>query len=334
MKKKFLFIFTTLCFLYLSAISQITVGNNGLFIKNGSVIYLDRLHLQPSQDINIQNNTLTVSSTPIPAVPKASIARVYEWTNAITIQGLMGIYVPASDLNGNNFSSLQLMYTPNGNPGSWIITGTSVPMPPEFLFSTFGATTWKQLTAVENSSVIPLKLLSFTGQSTDNSVALEWIAANEEGVKDYVVMHSIDATTFRPIGVVQAKCNGCSGEVEYKYYDNQPSSGVNYYKLQMRDLDGNYRFSDVVKVAFNNKMQAVILSPNPTSGKFKISGLSIDNTYKIRITSADGRVMVTKMLSPQSVNYEEDASQWAAGTYFISITDKQGGQWQGKIIKR
>lgn len=334
MNHKYLLLASLLCSSAAGYAQQLSVGNGGLYIKSGATVVLDRLHLQPTQDIAIQNNILLVSSTPAPGTPNASIARVYKWTDTIQTKGLVGIYVQPSELNGNTFSLLQLAYNPTNNPNDYVVSNTSVAMSGNnFVFETMQPTVWKQLTAVESGSVLPLHLLSFTGEKQENTVALQWEVAGEENADKYIVERSTDGKNFNRIGTVATTCNGCNQNTDYNFIDNHPEKGNNYYRLQMMDLNQQSEYSNVVKIYFESSEQAISLSPNPATEKCRISGLNDKSTYHLAIVSADGRKVFASEIH-NTTSFELNISTWSTGNYFIHLINDNGLDWKQKIIKK
>lgn len=334
MNYKYLLLASLLCGSAAGYAQQLSVGNGGLYIKSGATVVLDRLHLQPNQDIAIQNNILLVSSTPAPGTPNGSIARVYKWTDTIQTKGLVGIYVQSSELNGNTFSLLQLAYNPTNNPNDFVVSNMSVAMSANnFVFETMASTVWKQLTAIESGAALPLHLLSFTGTKKEQSVALQWTVANEGIMKQYVVERSKDGKNFENIGVVKSTCNGCNQNTDYNFIDNRPEKGNNYYRLQMMGLNQQSEYSNVVKIYFEPSEQAIRLSPNPATEKCRITGLNNIQAYKLTVVSADGRKVFASEIH-NAASFELNISTWPTGSYFIHLINDNGLDWKQKIIRK
>lgn len=331
MKGKFLIFGITALGLATGAQSQVSIGNNGLYISGGATVYIDRLQLQPDGDVTIQNNVLQVDHTPVTGQPKSSIARVYQWESPVTTNGLMGIYIPTTELNGNNFNLLELVYSPTGGGDDWVIHGSSA-IPPEFIFATFPTTTWKKLSALEVTSVVPLRLLSFTGRQQGRTTALYWRVTDQQSVKGYTVLRSNDGYEFKPIGKLPTVCSGCAGQTNYDYSDVQPLNGYNYYQLLIINEDGHISYSDIISILFDDN-QNIAINPNPVKHQFKISGFNPDEQYRLQITTGDGKIVLTSAISIGTIFYDVDASHWASGIYFIHLAGKGGIRWNGRVMK-
>lgn len=319
----------------LAGYSQLHIGSGGLHIKAGATILLSGLQIQPTGDIQIENNTLQYSHIPLPGTPHASIKRVYSWTSAIQSKGLIGIYVPISDLNGNNFNLLQLAYNPTSSVADYVVSTNSVATASnQFVFETMPLITWKQLTSVEQGSTLPLHLIFLKTQKTPKSITLYWQTTNELQIESYNVLRSSDARNFSPIGQVTSTCNGCNLTNDYQFEDMHPIAGKNYYKLQIKERHGTSSYSDVVMEQWKGGVMNIIISPNPTKGLFAIQGLKENSEYDLRVTTSTGKLIFSHSITTKSTNYKVDASRWATGIYYIHLRDTYNGEWKGKLLKR
>lgn len=315
--------------------AQLTIGSGGLYIQSGATLVLDRLHLQPNEGIHIQNNALSITNVPVSGTPKASITRVYQWTDTIHTKGLIGIYVQPSELNGNNFNALQLAYNPTSDPANYTVSNVSVANSSNnFVFETTASTTWMQLTSVENNTVLPLHLLSFTGAQKGKSSWLQWKVAHEENARDYTIERSTNGKNFVKIGCQDAVCNGCTSEVDYQFEDRQPASGNNYYRLLMRDWDGKYTYSNIVQLYYAPSMPAITVSPNPATNKITLSGLNPSEIYNLQITAADGKIVLAKTLMQTGASYAINISAWADGAYLLRLDSREGKIYHQTVIKQ
>ena len=123
-----------------------------------------------------------------------------------------------------------------------------------------------------NPLFIDLKVLE--SAVIGNAVVISWITLSESNSHYFTLLKSTGFNDFTPIGKVNA--SGYSNtELSYSFTDNQPYSGVSYYKLVETDLNGYETEFPVISVLYSNNINYKVydLMGNPTdlnSRGFKI----------------------------------------------------------------
>ena len=98
--------------------------------------------------------------------------------------------------------------------------------------------------------LIPVELVSFSGNCIDRDVKLSWITATETNNQGFEIQRSENGDDFAAIGFVEG--NGTTTETHaYSYIDKNLNSGKYYYRLKQVDFDGTYEYSNVVEVIVN-----------------------------------------------------------------------------------
>ncbi len=122
---------------------------------------------------------------------------------------------------------------------------------------------------VQPIPLLPIELLSFDAKKINGVSALSWTTVNELNSDYFSVERSDNGYLFESIGIVQAK--GYSNEtVNYKFDDDAPLPGLNYYRLKLTDENGAYKFSKVVLLEYEIE-QEISISPNPANAEILIS---------------------------------------------------------------
>ncbi len=114
------------------------------------------------------------------------------------------------------------------------------------------------------NSVLPLRLLTFTGSLINNDVLLNWATANEINTSYFIVERSIDGIGYKDIGNVSTVISN-SGTGNYYFKDqsvNILSSSPVYYRLKEVDKDGKETLSKTIPITLKN-LQKIIVYPNP-----------------------------------------------------------------------
>ncbi|MFK7936469.1 MAG: putative Ig domain-containing protein [Saprospiraceae bacterium] len=123
--------------------------------------------------------------------------------------------------------------------------------------------------SLEVLSALPVQLVDFTAETTlTGQVKLQWETANEINSDYFVLQRSVDGVTFSD--VTQIVAVGNSRSHRYAQLDETPVAGVNYYRLQQFDQDGNYQVSPVITIDLSKQKQDRIseIYPNPSSEGF------------------------------------------------------------------
>jgi hypothetical protein len=146
-----------------------------------------------------------------------------------------------------------------------VVEGTSVTAVPFGASTAFSATfsTGFSGFGVANNTVLAVDLLNFEGIKGNKNVKLRWKTASEKNNDYFVIEKSSDGQTFEAMTKVTSQ-GIASGELNYETLDNNPSVGMNYYRLKSVDKGGQVATSKVVSVAFVEKIKLTVY-PNPTT---------------------------------------------------------------------
>lgn len=114
---------------------------------------------------------------------------------------------------------------------------------------------------------LPVKLLYFNADASDETVSLKWATIAEENLYNFFIQRSIDGVTFEDIGEVKGQgFNIYDVESKYCFVDEAPMLGTNYYRLRAVDFDNSYEYFEVKAVKIEgSKILAVY--PNPSNGE-------------------------------------------------------------------
>ncbi|TDH23959.1 T9SS type A sorting domain-containing protein [Segetibacter sp. 3557_3] len=171
-------------------------------------------------------------------------------------------------------------------------------------------------------ATLPLTLLSFniTANQATNSVDLTWTRTNESNTKEFVVERSSDNSAFKTVGAVAALNR--VNQNEYRYTDGTPLKGLNYYRLKQVDIDGSYKYSNILLANFNWPGKIAVY-PNPATDKVWIS-YPASNHAQINITRLDGAMMLSLPLPAYSTSREINIRNLASGSYLLIYEDGKG----------
>jgi len=171
---------------------------------------------------------------------------------------------------------------------------------------------------------IPVELTSFTAETSENEIILNWTTATELNNQGFEIDRSSDNETFEKIGFVPGY--GTTTESKsYSYKIVEFASGIQYYRLKQIDFDGTYEYSEVIEVEGITPGQFVLFQnyPNPfnpsTSIKFSIP---IDSNVKLKLFNMLGQEVAELLNSEISAGIHHidfNASSLSSGTYFYVL---------------
>lgn len=159
---------------------------------------------------------------------------------------------------------------------------------------------------------LPVELISFEGWREEDVNLLTWSTSSETNNKQFVIERSSDGINFAAIGTMSGKGNSSSRET-YFFEDEQPLSGISYYRLRQEDHNGTFSYTYVISIA--NEKAAMHIYPNPNNGTFTINLLAADNAYTLEIVDIAGRLVYAN--GGENVPTSVEIADLAKGIYIV-----------------
>jgi hypothetical protein len=164
---------------------------------------------------------------------------------------------------------------------------------------------------------LAVTLSSIGAVNVEERNRVDWATAAEEAGSLFIVERSIDGQNFSPLGEVSGK-----GEASaYSFWDEQPVTGINYYRLKMLDSKGTYSYSSTVSAVVRKGTGFVLQAfPNPASGSVtvRVSGNTSSNA-SVAITDVTGKVLLQQPMPTAEAVI--DLGGLAKGMYLVRYTD-------------
>ena len=150
-------------------------------------------------------------------------------------------------------------------------------------------------TFISTSSLIilPIDLLSFTGQCNNNNIVLEWATASETNNDYFTIERSEDGTNWSVIGTVKSAGNSSIIQ-KYSFTADETNNKISYFRLGQTDIDGKFQYFNTIQV--NNCYKDLIglnIYPNPSNGisLFGRINLKANEEYSIVIFDNLGKIV-------------------------------------------
>ena len=176
-----------------------------------------------------------------------------------------------------------------------------------------------------NPVALPVTLTSVKAYQKNAGVQVEWTTQQESNMDRYEVERSQDGQQFTSIGSVKAKGNS-NVVLNYSFFDANPFSGVNFYRIRSVDINGKASYSVIVTVNISGGSGSrVTVYPNPVHNNTLILQLSNleKGSYTISLTNKLGQQILSKVIdhpggsATQSIDLSKTMS---AGAYQVRIT--------------
>lgn len=148
-------------------------------------------------------------------------------------------------------------------------------------------------------STLPVTLLNFSAAYRNGVTVLNWETENEVNFSHYEVERKTESGADYII-VDSKQANGNAGRSAYTSSDNISSltDGVVYYRLRMVDVDGKFKYSNVIMVRKEKKtITGISLSPNPviSTANATVRFEAASNTVvSLRVMDMAGRQVLTQ----------------------------------------
>ncbi len=171
---------------------------------------------------------------------------------------------------------------------------------------------------VESST--PVTWLDFRGKLTEKEqVELNWTTVSEKNNSHFEIQRSKDGLNFETLMSVKGSGNSTS-TIRYSCIDENPGSGLNYYRLKQVDTDGAYDLSRAISI----EVDALKIGPNPTTNVIKVDSKGL---VEVQLYSLTG------VLLKKSQTNEMHLEELPAGSYLLKIITTYSSSLR-KVVKR
>ena len=158
----------------------------------------------------------------------------------------------------------------------------------------------------------------------DKTVLLRWVTISEINNDFFTIERSNDGRMFYEIGIVQGVGNS-NIQNNYLLEDNNPLSGLSYYRLKQTDYDGQYSYSKIIVVKLDHGLQSLdfTLFPNPTKNNLsvQVTGNAVLDPY-IEIYNAQGQRIKTFTASRRIDGFELNVEHLNTGLYLVHLINE------------
>ena len=175
---------------------------------------------------------------------------------------------------------------------------------------------------------LPIELVSFSADASNETVTLRWITATETNNFGFEVEKK-SATDWRRIGFAPGAVTTLDPQ-HYEFSDENVKAGIYSYRLKQIDTDGSFTYSNEIKVevAAPSSFELSQNYPNPFNPQTSI-GYRLAEAGKVELAVYNARgetvrelVNQSKLPGSYSVVWDgknDSGSAVVSGTYFYML---------------
>ena len=175
---------------------------------------------------------------------------------------------------------------------------------------------------------LPVHFSDFVGRKQGNSVFLNWSVAGEKDVLKYEIERSQNGKDFVKIGEVVAE-----EKASYSFTDVQPVNGVNFYRVRNVDLDGNYKYTTIIRM---NMGKTVVLKafPQPAISDLTIEHGAVAGLGTLSLVNSNGQVVKRVSVNGDANQTVISLSGLNSGVYVVRFDNGKGLVETLKVVKQ
>jgi len=205
--------------------------------------------------------------------------------------------------------------------GAWIDLGGTASGPTTGTIQSLSFSSFSDFVLANTlAGPVPVTLLSFSGRLVNKTAELTWVVQNEMNLSSYEIERSTNGNSFISTGSVRAQA-----VINYDFTDRfLPTGTVFYYRLKMIDIDGRFKYSNIIQLKQNAPQQnrIVLISPNPFVSMLTIQYESrINEKIVCTILNTKGQLIKQQSFIVKEGNnqFYISGEQLASGIYLLRL---------------
>jgi Secretion system C-terminal sorting domain len=173
------------------------------------------------------------------------------------------------------------------------------------------------------SFTLPIQLIDFSVEAKFvNTFLLTWQTALEINNSHFEIERSADGRTFSKIGEVKGAGNSQVLQ-PYRFTDENPVAGINYYRLKQVDFDGAFTYSPVRSIRFG-KSNDVVITPQPVSDVLQVELIeALSNDANWQIIDFAGRIVANGTVAAETLRFTADMNTLPHGNYVLRVANNE-----------
>lgn len=196
-----------------------------------------------------------------------------------------------------------------------------------------------QLALCPEGGPAPVEFTDFTGQQKGSGINLNWSTAQEINNSYFNVQRSADGNSnWNTVANVTGAGNSQVVK-NYNAFDVSPISGMNYYRIQQVDFDGNSKYSKTISVRSNLDNTSVSVLANPFYSTLSVTfSSSTPQIVSANLFDITGKQVAIEKWSISAGDSRKDFSNVTGlqqGMYILSVRNSAGEiLYNAKVVKQ
>jgi hypothetical protein len=185
----------------------------------------------------------------------------------------------------------------------------------QFVIPGFSASNANNFFLHKGANALAILIKEIEAKNFGNYNSVLWSAGDGTEGYEFIIERSAEGISFKEIGKIKA----VAGRTDYKFNDQAPHTGINYYRIKLADLSGGISYSKVVTAILQSSGSFVQVFPNPSHDQITVL-FSVDAVSpEVSINDITGREVAMYKLdfSGQSINI----NNLPAGVYLLKYKD-------------
>lgn len=165
------------------------------------------------------------------------------------------------------------------------------------------------------NGVLPVNLSYFDLTQENDQVRLEWSTSTEINNSGFDIEYSVNGSEWSSIEFIEGYGTSDDSNL-YQAYHKDPINGINYYRLNQLDFDGNRSLSEIKSIIIKHNSINIKIFPNPSVNFIQISGIA--ESHSVIVYNTNG--LIVKNITVES-DTKIDISDLSSGSYIMRILD-------------
>ena len=172
-----------------------------------------------------------------------------------------------------------------------------------------------------NAMVLPVTIKYFTAWKRADANRLTWLTTSENSFSHFEIEKSTDAENFVKIASVAGR-GSANGNTSYSYDDKEMRT-MQYYRLKYVDIDGNYTYSNVIRVGRDDLTNAKVIFNNRVTSMLALRIIDMPtDKLSIKVIDNSGREIKTQnvIINPGENSFNLNTGSIPSGFYYLLLS--------------